>query len=128
MRRACPRWWSGKGRDDARDGLCRVERVQGGHDEVARLGGEDGRLDGLQVAHFADQDDVGILAERALQAGGEAHAVGTDLALRDHRLLVVVQILDRVLDGDDVPAGGAVDVVDHGRERGRLTATGGAGD
>jgi len=26
---------------------------------VARLGGEEGRLDRLEVAHFTDQDDVG---------------------------------------------------------------------
>jgi hypothetical protein len=44
----------------------------------------------------------------------------------DDRLLVLVQVLDRVLDGEDVARGGAVAVVDHRRQRGRLARTGGA--
>ena len=43
-------------------------------------------------------------------------------------LLVGVQNLDGVLDRDDVPVAGAVDVVDHRGERRRLARAGGAGD
>ncbi|KAG0908968.1 hypothetical protein G6F31_021614 [Rhizopus arrhizus] len=46
--------------------------------------------------------------------------VQPDLALVDDRHLVLVQVLDRVLDGEDVPGGGAVAVVDHRRQRGGL--------
>jgi hypothetical protein len=53
--------------DDAVDRLGRVERVQRREHEVAGLGGEQRRLDRLEVAHFADEDDVGILAQRAAQ-------------------------------------------------------------
>src|SRR5206468_8819060 len=68
------------------------------------------------------------LAERALQARRKARAVGAELALGDDRALVLGSVLDRVLDGDDVAVGRAVDVVDHGGERGGLAAAGGAGD
>ena len=56
-----------KHRDDAVDGFGRVERVQRREDQVAGLGGVQRRLDRLDVAHFADEDDVGVLAQRAAQ-------------------------------------------------------------
>ena len=42
---------------------------------------------GLQVAHFADQDDVGVLAQDVPQAAGEAGHVAADLALLDEALV-----------------------------------------
>jgi hypothetical protein len=54
--------------------------------------------------------------------------VRTDLALVDQTLLVGVDELDGVLDGDDVIGPGVVDVVDHRRQRGGLTRAGGSGD
>ena len=88
--------------DDAVDRLGRVLRVQGGEHEVAGLGrGQRGR-DRLQVAHLADEDHVGVLAQGGLQRGREALRVGAQLALVDEALLVAVEELDRVLDGHDV--------------------------
>ena len=70
--------------------------------EVAGLGrGQRGR-DRLEVAHLADEDDVGVLAQHVLQRLGERVRVLPDLALVDDRALVVVQELDRVLDRHDV--------------------------
>ena len=69
---------------------------------MAGLGGGERGLDRLAVAHLADEDDVGVLAHRGTQRDGEVVGVDADLALVDHRELVVVQDLDRVLDGDDV--------------------------
>src|ERR1700752_5183082 len=43
-------------------------------------------------------------------------------------LLVVVQELDRIFDGDHVLFALAVDLVEHGRESGRLTRAGRPGD
>ena len=54
------------------------------------------------VAHLADQDDVGILAQRAAQRVRERLRVDRDLALVDDRVVVAVQVLDRVLDRHDV--------------------------
>ena len=102
--------------------------VQGGEHEVAGLGrGQRGR-DRLEVAHLADEDHVGVLAQRGLQRGGEALRVGAELALVDHALLVGVHELDRVLDRHDVLVARRVDLVDHRRERGRLARAGRAGD
>ena len=42
--------------------------------------------------------------------------------------LIAVEDLDGILDGDDVLAQVAVDVVDHGRQGGGLAGAGGAGD
>ena len=114
--------------DDPVDRLGRVERVHGGEHEVAGLGGGERRAHGLLVAHLADQDHVGVLAQDAPHRAGEALRVGADLALVDDRAFVFVQILDRVLERDDVVAAGAVDVVDHRRQRRALARAGGAGD
>ena len=58
--------------------------------------------DGLLVAHLADQDHVGVLAEHAPHGLGEALGIGADLALVDDRALVGVEVLDRILERDDV--------------------------
>jgi hypothetical protein len=52
--------------------------------------------------------------------------VGADLALVDHRLLVLEQELDRVLDGEDVARDLLVAVVHHRGQRGALAGAGGA--
>ena len=57
--------------------------MQRGEREVAGLGDGERRRDRLQVAHFADQDDVGVLTQRVLERVGEALGVGADLALVD---------------------------------------------
>ena len=49
-------------------------------------------------------------------------------ALIDDRVVVPVQILDRILDRHDVRGARGVDVVDHRGERGALAAAGRAGD
>ncbi len=98
--------------------------VQGAEHQVARLRGPDRRLHGLEVAHLADEDHVRVLTQHAAQGLGEARHVDADLALVHDRLLVVVVVLDRVLDRDDVAVEVRVDVVDHRRERGRLARAG----
>jgi hypothetical protein len=113
--------------DDPVDGLGRVNRVHGGKHEVAGLGGRQRRADRLLVAHLPDQDHVGVLAQDASQRALERVRVHADLALVDHRTLVRVNELDRVLDRDDVPRSRLVDVIDHRRERRRLTRAGRTG-
>ena len=113
--------------DDAVDRFRRVERVQRREDEMSGFGGEQSRLDRLEVAHFADEDDVGILPQRAAQGLRERLRVDGDLALVDDRLVVAVQELDRVLDRHHVRAARPVDVVDHRRQRRALAAAGRSG-
>ena len=63
--------------------------------QVAGLGdGERGR-DGLEVAHLADEHDVGVLAQDGLERVLERVGVGEDLALVHQALLVLVHELDR---------------------------------
>ena len=114
--------------DDPVDRLGRVEGVDGGEHEVAGLRRRERRAHGLLVAHLADQDHVGVLAQDAAHRPREAVRVGADLALVDDRAFVFVQVLDRVLERDDVVRAGAVDVVDHRRQRRALARAGGAGD
>ena len=93
------------GREDVDDPVDRLGGrlgVQGREHEVAGLRrGQRGR-DRLQVAHLADQDHVGVLAQGRLERPGEVDRVGADLALVDEAVLVPVQELDRVLDREDV--------------------------
>ena len=114
--------------DDAVDRVGRADRVQRREHEVTGLGRGQRGLHGLDVADLTDEDDVGVLAEHALQRGVEVGGVGADLALVDDRALVGVQDLDRVLDRDDVPVVVVVDEVDHRAERRRLSRTGRTGD
>ena len=93
--------------EHAVDRLGGVDRVDRREHEVAGLGGRQRRLDRLLVAHLADQDHVRVLAQDAPQRALERHRVDADLALVDHRALVAVDELDRVLDRDDVRRAGA---------------------
>src|SRR5712692_3514162 len=105
-----------------------VESVQSGEHEVAGFGGQQGGGNGFQVAHFADQNHVGVLTESGAQRGGKVRRVDFDFALVDEAFLVAVQKLDGVFDGDEVVGAVSVDAVDHGRQRGGFTGTGGSGD
>ena len=114
--------------DDPVDRSGRAARVQRREDQVARLGrGQSGR-DRLEIAHLAEEDHVGVLAEAGAKGLGEAARVGADLALVDEAAAVAVEELDRVLDCQDVPRPVAVDLVDHRGERRRLPRPRRAGD
>ena len=55
-------------------------------------------VDGGPVAHLADHDDVGILAERRAEGCLEALGVAAEFALDDIGLLVAMQVFDRIFD------------------------------
>jgi hypothetical protein len=98
--------------------------VQRREHEVPRLGGEERRFDGLVIAHLADQDDVRILPQRAPQRVRERLRVDVHLPLVHNRMVIPVQVLDRVLHRHDVRRARGVDVVDHRGERRALAAAG----
>src|SRR5947199_6554449 len=62
--------------DDAVDALHRRIGVQRGEREMPRLGNRQRGGDGLEVAHLADQHDVGGLPQRVFERSGEAVGVG----------------------------------------------------
>ncbi len=74
--------------DDPVDRLRRRLRVQGREDEVAGLGRGQRGGDRLEVAHLADQDHVGVLAQRGPQPEREVRRVRADLTLVDDRAFV----------------------------------------
>ncbi len=102
--------------------------MQGAEDHVAGFGGMERGGDGFQIAHFADQDDVGVLAEAGAQSAAKGRGIDFHLALIDEAFLVAMQEFDGVFDGDDVLGTRRVDAVDHGRKRGGLARAGDAGD
>ena len=118
----------GEGVDDPVHRLDGAVRVEGREREVARLGDPERRLHRLEVAHLADEDDVGVLSEDGPERVRERVRVGVELALVDDAALVGVEELDRVLDRDDVEGPLAVDLVDHRRERRRLARARGTRD
>jgi hypothetical protein len=87
--------------------------MQRAEHQVAGFGRGQRQADGLEVAHFADQDDVGIFAQRRAQRLAEAQRVAVHFALVDQAALAFVHELDRILDGQDVVRLVVVDVVDH---------------
>lgn len=93
---------------------------------MAGLGGRDGGLEGDAVAHFTDEDDVGILTQHGGDPEFEVGHVEADFALLEHGFDVVEGVFDRVFERDDVAVLVVVDPVEHGRERGAFAAAGGA--
>ena len=61
-----------EGVDDAVDRAGGTAGVQRAEDQVPGFGGGDGGADRRQVAHFADQDHVRILSQRAAKGFGVA--------------------------------------------------------
>ena len=95
---------------------------------MAGLGRLQRGLGGLGVAELADQDHVGVLAQRAPERLRERTVSIPTSRWLTMLLSVGMQHLDRVLDRDDVLLPRAVDVVDHRGERRGLARAGRAGD
>jgi hypothetical protein len=102
--------------------------VEGGEYEVSRFSRRQGKLDGLEVPHFADEYDVGILTQGAPQGVGKAFGMRSKFTLVDKAFLGVVEELDGVLDGEDMFLHGIVDEVHYRGKRRRLAAAGGPRD
>ncbi len=88
--------------------------------------GLDGGLKSHAIAHFADEDDVGIFAHHGADAVLVGVAVEANLALVDEGFFVGVGEFDGVFDGDDVDVFGVVDLFDHGGDGGGFSGAGNA--
>ena len=84
-------------------------------------------LDGFAVAHLADEDHLRRLAQRGPERQRKGRRIAVQLALVHRPLLVLVQELDRILDGEDVFGARLVDQIDEGRQRRRLARPGRTG-
>ena len=106
------------------EGAGGVVGVQGAEHEVAGERRLDGVLGCFEVADFAHQDHVGVVAEDRAEAGREGQSdLGVNLNLVDSIELV----FDRVLGRDDLRVF-ALDLVQGAVERGRFSGTGRARD
>jgi hypothetical protein len=113
--------------DDPVYGLGGTRGVQRGEHQVPRLCCGHGQAYGFEVAHFAHQDRIRVFAQRRTQGGRERERHRPDLALVDQAFLRLVHEFDRVFDRQDVAVFGLIEVVHHGRERGRFAGTRGTG-
>ena len=95
---------------------------------MAGFGGGDGDAHRVGVAHFADDNDVRCLAQRGSQRRRKIGRVGADFDLLDNTAHVLVLVLDRIFDDDDVARLAAIDVVDERGHRRRFTRSGGTAD
>ena len=103
---SCTRIWfcrsCGKTSEIRSSDLRGVVGVQRREHEVAGLGERERELDRLRVTHLAHEDDVGVFTECGAQGAVERIGVEPDLALVHDADLVLVHVLDRVLDREDV--------------------------
>jgi hypothetical protein len=77
----------GESVDDTVDGGGGADGVEGAEDKVAGFRRGDGGLDRLEVAHFADENDVRVLTQGAAQGVGERRGVDVDFPLGNDRFL-----------------------------------------
>ena len=74
--------------------VCNVEKTG--------FGGVQRGANGFQVAHFANQDGVRVLAKTGAQGGGEGGSIHFHFALVHESFLVAMQKFNRVFNRDDV--------------------------
>ena len=113
---------------DARHRRRHIRRMQRREHQVAGLPRRQRNLHRFRIAHLANHDDIGRLAERGAQRGWKIRRIDADFDLLDHALLMRVLVLDRIFDRDDVLRVAPVDLVDQRRHRRRLSRAGGAAD
>ena len=90
---------------------------------MSGLGGFQRNLGGFIVTHFADQNHLGRLAQCGAQGRRKVFRVMSDLALINGRVLVGVQVLDRIFDRHHVIVLRFVNDVDDCGERGTFAGT-----
>src|SRR4029453_18063449 len=88
----------GKKRECTIDGLGRARSMQRAEDDMTGFRGSQSELNGFQVAHFADQNDIGVFTQSGPQRVGERVSVRPQLALVDQAFFRLVYELDRILD------------------------------
>jgi hypothetical protein len=84
---------------------------------VARFGNSKGGFDSFQIAHFTDQNNIGILAQSRPQSIGKTVGVRVHFTLVHQAAFVTVQIFDGIFNRDDVVVPVGVDLVQHSQRR-----------
>ena len=79
---------------------------------------------GFYIPHFAEHNHVRCLAQGRTQCTGKARCVSGNFPLTDNALLVRMQILDGVFNGNNMAAAGCVNLVYQAGQRGTFTVAG----
>ena len=116
--------FAGKNVNDAVHRLGRALRMQRAEDQMPRAGGGQGQFDRFQIAQFADQNDVRVLAQRPAQGRGKRLGVQAHFAMIDQAAFAFVNEFDRVLDSNDMVLAVLVGVIHNGRQRGGFARPG----
>jgi hypothetical protein len=98
--------------------------MKSGQHEMSSLGRCERDPHRFRIAHLSDDDHIRSLSDGSAQRGRKVWRVHANLYLLDDRALVLVFVLNRVFDRDDVPCGAAVDVVHQRRQRRRFARPG----
>src|SRR2546423_8980532 len=109
--------------NNAIDCLRSINRVQGRQNQMTSFGCFQGDFGSFVIAHFSDQDYLWRLSQRSAQSRRKVFRIVTDFSLIDCRVLVRVEIFDRIFDRNAMIMLCLVDYIDHRRERRALTAT-----
>ena len=94
--------------------LVCVVGMKGRQYEMPGICKDDGVFHRLAGADLTDQDDVRCLTKSIFERDLKGLGVYTDLTLGNNAAVMLVHELDRVLDGDDVPAAVSIAVSDDG--------------
>ena len=98
--------------------------MQRRQNQVSRLGSHERRLDGFEVSHLTNHDDVGVLSQHMHQRGSKRMNVRHHLLLHHNAALIFMNILDRILDRDDLRPTMLIDKIDHVIQGGGLSHSG----
>ncbi|MNW65091.1 hypothetical protein D3C74_434370 [compost metagenome] len=92
------------------------------------FGRRDRRPDRFRIAHLPDQNNIRVLAKRCPEAAVKRYRIQSHLTLIDDRLIMAMQIFDRVLQRHDMLTLRMVDMVYQRGQSRRFPASGWAGN
>src|SRR2546422_4865325 len=97
--------------------------MHGGQHQMSRFGAIQREAHGLRLAHFADHEDVWILAQRIQQTLFETRGVTPDLALANVSGTSTKRVFNGTFERDDVAGLSGIDLFDQGSQRGGFSGT-----
>ncbi len=103
--------------EDTVDGLAGIDRVQGAENQMAGFRGHQRDFHCGAVAHFADEDDFGRLAQGGPQAVGIVVKIVPEFALVEGGFALRMNEFDRIFQRNDVDRLSVVDLVQKRREQ-----------
>ena len=114
--------------EEALHRIAHLFTVQRGEHQMAGFRSLERRERRVEVTNFADKNHVRGLTHGTAQTTAEGIGVATYFALGEQTLVIVEDVFDGVLNGDDVPPERLVQPLQECGQRGRFTGACGPGD